>query len=186
MKSLEILALGVRLVGIYFLLNILSFWAGSYGPIIYQWMYVGVDESIAQLNLQLLLFYSIVGLFSLLACFVLIRFPLTVSGWLLPRSKADEPVFNGSIEDLKIAAFIIMGVYILSWAVPGFFYNTAMLIKLQNPQFMALYHRDEGVEYIIRALVSVLEIAVGLYLCLQARGLNALINRLRWAGLSRK
>src|SRR5690554_4336566 len=112
MKSIEVLALGIRLVGIISVFQIFKFFAFSYASI-QQWMYQNPDESI----IVWLVLYGLTGLFLIIVCFFLIKFPISFSRWLLPKADNEEAIFNGSIDDLRIAAFTVMGVYILSWAI---------------------------------------------------------------------
>lgn len=170
MKSIEILALGIRLVGIYFIIQTLKFFAYSYNSI-QQWGVTGVFES----TTIFYIIYGVAGLVFLLTCFFLIRFPVTVAGWLLPRTNNDEPLFNGSISDLSIAAFTILGVYILSWAIPDFFYNAGTMIYIASLDSEQPYNISDFGVYIVNEVVTVLEIGIGLYLCLKAKGLYALI-----------
>lgn len=179
MKSIEVLALGVRLVGIISIFEILQFFAYSYRSI-QQWMYQNPGESI----IVWLVLYGLIGFFLIVVCFCLIKFPLSFSRWLLPKADNGEAIFNGSIDDLKIAAFTVMGVYILSWAVPDFIYNASMLFHIKNEGMMSPYNTSARNEYIIQELITVLEVGIGLYLCLQAKGLNNLL--LKFRGLSPK
>jgi Ca2+/Na+ antiporter len=177
MKSIDILVIGIRLVGIVFILRLVQYLSESYESI-YRWTLAAPEESLT----FVLLIYGTFGLAFAVICFILIKFPLTVSRWLLPKSKDDEPVFNGSIDDLRIAAFTIIGVYIVSWAIPDLFYNVSMLVKLQSETAVKLYSSDSIIDFMIRTGMTVLEIFIGLYLCLQAKGLNNLILKFRGLG----
>lgn len=179
MKSIEVLALGIRLVGIVSIFEILQFFAFSYRSL-QQWMYVNPGESVV----SWLILYGIIGLIFIVVCFFLIRFPITCSRWLLPKVESAEPIFNGSIDDLRIAAFTVIGVYILSRAVPDLFYNASMLLHIKGEGMMSPYDISAKKEYVIQALITVLEVGIGLYLCLQAKGLNNLL--LKFRGLSPK
>lgn len=178
MKSIEILALGIRIVGILMIVEIIQYLAYSYTSI-HQWMYARPDDSIT----MWLVYHGVVGSALIVFCFVLLKLPLTVSRWLLPKAKADEPIFSGSIDDLRIAAFMIIGVYILSSAIPDFVHNASMILYLSGEEMMKLYNPNEISEYIIKELDSALKIGIGLYLCLQAKGLNALLLKIRGLGV---
>jgi len=177
MKSIEVLALGIRLVGIWVIIEILQYLAYSYSSI-QQWMYASPGESVA----MWIVYHGVVGVAMVVFSFILIKFPVTVSHWILPKTNNDEPVFNGSIDDIRIAAFTIIGVYILSWAIPDFFYNASILLFLNNEGAINTYHAKEKIEYIIDEVITVLEIAIGLYLCFQAKGLNSLLMKMRGLG----
>ena len=177
MKSIVILALGIRLVGIYFILKILQFVAHSYSSI-QQWKYINPGESIA-LSLTV---FSVIGIILLILAYFLIKYPTIVAKWILPKPQSNEPVFNGSISDLNIAAFTILGVYILSWSIPDFFYNGSMIFYLNYTGVEDLYNNDSLNTHIINQVITVLEISIGLYLCLKAKGLYTLILRLRGLG----
>lgn len=177
MKSIEVLALGIRVIGIFSILEILQFTATSYAAI-QQWAYVNPGESIT----AWLVLYGCIGLLLIAVCFLLIKFPITVSRLLLPNANDDEPVFNGSADDLRISAFIIIGVYILSWAIPDFIYNASMLLRMRSEGILHLYNQSTKGEIIIQEIITVLEIVIGLYLCLQAKGLNTLLLKFRGLG----
>ena len=177
MKSIEILALGIRLVGIAAIFQLLQFFGYS-ATSIQQWLYSHPGESFT----WLISVYGAICIVFAIMCFLLIKFPITVSRWLLPKTTNDEPVFNGSIDDLRIAAFTVMGVYILSWAVPDLFYNAGTLLQLNDERMMGLYNPDDKNALILDEIITIMEISIGLYLCLQAKGLNNLLLKLRGLG----
>lgn len=174
MKSIEVLALGIRIVGIFAVLKLLQFFSYSYA-MTQRWALSNPGESVS----MWLAVYGVSGLVLVAACFVLIRFPMIISNWLLPKTDKDEPVFSGGIDDLTIAAFTILGVYILSSAIPDLVHNLGMLVQMRSQGIMDLYNAGGRNEYIVKALATILQIGIGLYLCFQAKGLNALLLKFR-------
>lgn len=177
MKSIELLALGIRLVSIGFSLKLLQFMVYGFNAI-QHWRVSSPDESV---TLWLAL-YGVSTVVLAAACYVVIRFPLCLSRWLLPKAKQDEPVFNGSINDLSIAAFMVLGVYILSGAIPDLLYHAGMLIQMyQGDDMIKLHGASAKQEKLIAILSVAVEAGIGVYLCLQAKALNALLLKLRRA-----
>ena len=174
MKSIEILALGIRVVGIMFILQVLGFIGHGYA-LMETISHFGEDAGMA----PWLVFYVVSWLVLSIICFVLIKYPLPVARRMLPRVDNDEPVFNGSIDDLAIAAFMVLGVYILTWAVPDFFHNLGIILRIYNEVTANLYNKGSLYDAVLRQAITVMEIGIGVYLCLQARGLNNLLRRLR-------
>ena len=81
MKSIEILAIGIRLVGVFALLLAFSSMSKSY--ITYQ-------ESLNSSSLDFSMFGYVSlgqGVILLIASLVMFKFPITLSKWLLPKTK---------------------------------------------------------------------------------------------------
>jgi hypothetical protein len=170
MKSIELLALGLRLLGIYGLMKGVQQLALSFTYI----QQVSAPIYDGSLLIVYVAYGAATALVFLLS-FLLLKFPISVAKWLMPRTSGDGVVFNGSAEDIQIAAFIVLGIYILSWSIPDFFHNAALLWMAQEADYSA----GDKTNILTNEIVTVIEMGIGLYLCLQAHGLNALLRKLR-------
>ena len=176
MKSIELLSTGIRLLGIY--VFIYAFRTGIYQyQAVMQFRSTSQDDMVAFTYLALIQ----VGLL-FIASFLMFKFPVSLAKWLLPKTKENEVVFDGSAKDIEISIFTIIGVYILSWAIPDLFHNGIWWWYSTHSEISGMWEQGGGNEYIINQIVTVLEIAIGLYLCLRAQGLSNLLRRLREAG----
>ena len=173
MKSIELLSTGIRLLGIYVFLY-------SIRVSIYQYQAIIQFKSSSQDDVATFIYLGAAQFICLfVASIIMFKFPVSVSSWILPKTKVNEPVFNGTSQDIEISFFIIIGVYILSWSMPDLLNNAIWLWYIKSSGNLGF-----GVEskYIINEVVTVVEISVGLYLCLQAKGLSALIRSFRQVG----
>lgn len=176
MKSIELLAIGIRVLGIFALI-----YAIKTG--LYQYQIILQFQSNVENELTLVRFLATaqVGLL-LAAALLMIKFPVSVSNWLLPKSKNQEPILNGSVHDVETAAFVIIGVYILSFAIPDVFDNGIWWWYSSHGETSRLWGQDGSHKYLINQAVTVIEMAIGLFLCLRANGLSGLLRRFREAG----
>lgn len=175
MKGIELLALGLRLVGIYGLLRGIQFISIAIGTIRqYSVMMPGED---------LLLWYVIFGVSLVvyfLAVLALIVFPASIAAKLIPKGDEQAPLVQVSAAELQVIAFTVLGVYILSWSLPDLVYNVA---SLWNTVRMGdVYAPHIFSEHVINTCVTTLEVGIGLYLTFQAEGLTRLIRMIRGLG----
>jgi len=175
MKGIELLALGLRLVGIYGLLKGIQFVSIAIGSV-RQYSMMMPDEDFS-------LWYGIFGVSLLvyfLAALVLIVFPVKIAKRLMPRSDEQAPLIQISAQELQVVAFTILGVYVLSWAIPdlvsraAFLWNTVRMDDFYGPTALG--------ERVISTCVSVLQVGIGLYLSLQSKGLSRVLMAIRGLG----
>lgn len=168
MKVVEMLAVGLRLMGVYLvysvfhtLLSRFSYWSAMQTQLEGQsyWM-------IGLIILEALIFAAI--------AFLLLRFPVTVARWLLGRQAGAEPVLQGSLNDLQTVLFCVVGVYVLSQSLPCLAESLLWLAGDMGDSQDSLW-----LPRVIPVLVGLLQTALGVYLTLQAKGLSLLLSRLR-------
>lgn len=176
MKSIELLATGLRLVGIYLIVVTVQTGLSNYQAL------VQFSGAATQANLDGFFLYVVLHVFLLgAASVILIRFPSAIARWLIPETKKDDVVLNGSAKDIQTTLFCVLGIYILSWAVPDLFHNLLWL-WFEARQRAGIGEDREFSVVTLSLLVTLIEIAVGLYLTLQAAGLSHLLWRFRTAG----
>lgn len=176
MKSIELLSTGIRLLGIYIFL-----YAIRTG--VYQYQAVLQFRSNSQDDMAVYTYVALIQVSLLfIASFLMFKFPVSLAKWLLPKTKENEVILDGSAKDIEISIFAVIGVYILSWAIPDLFHNGLWWWYSTHSEIRGLWETGRGIEYKMDQVVTVLEIAIGLYLCLRAQGLSNLLRKLREAG----
>lgn len=175
MNTIELLAVGVRLLGVYFLLQFVQFLGSSYSS------YYQMASSLPEFNPFFVAGgYAFTAMLMLAFALVFIKFPATVAGWLVPKIDKDSSTISGSLIELQLTGFTLLGVYILSWAIPDLIHNSALLAVI--PHYDESYLISDRPYDVINIVVTAVEIVIGLFLTLQAKGLVRLINKFRYAG----
>lgn len=176
MKSIELLSTGIRLLGIYVFI-----YAIRTG--IYQYQAVLQFRSNSQDDMAIYTYVALIQVGLLFfASLLMFKFPVSLAKWLLPKSKENEVALDGSAKDIEVSIFAVIGVYILSWAIPDLFHNGLWWWYSTHSEISGMWKHGGPNEYKINQIVTVLEIAIGLYLCLRAQGLSNLLRKLREAG----
>jgi hypothetical protein len=175
MKSLELLAIGVRLMGIYTIIYALR-------------SAINVNRLLEQFNYQIhqdptFGLAMMVGevVLMVVAAIIMLRFPLTISRWLLPKTKEGEMVLKGEPQDIEWVLYSVLGIYILASALPDLVQNGLSWWYIGHASEYAQSYKER---YIVYEVATVVEIGIGLYLCLRAEGLMRLLKRLRHAGVN--
>jgi len=166
MKINEILSIAIRIFGI-----LLFFVTLRDAP---QWLSsmnlfrpAGFEDSPS----RILQYGMVISFFA--ASFFMIKFPGVISRMLITPSSKDAPLIEENGQAIQIAGITIVGVYVLTWAIPDLFYNAFVMWEIAH------YERTQNQTIIFREVVTVIEIAIGLYLSLGAKGLTNAINKLR-------
>ncbi len=177
MKSIELLATGIRLLGIYVFIN-----AAQMGITQYSMNYQLNNNFYEGAEIYLYAGIILTGVLVFISL-IMLKFPVTIANWLLPKTKGDEVVFDGSARDIEVSAFVIIGVYILSWTIPDLLDNGLQLWRIAERESLGhSWGSQYKHEYVFNEMVTVLEIAIGIFLCLRARGLSYLLYKIREAG----
>jgi hypothetical protein len=163
MKITEVTALGIRIFGILFLLKLASSFAA--------W-YMSIDTSVepSYSKIQLLFTYILPFLFSLMA----IKFPVFLAKLLVSSSSQPSKELETDGKSIQLAAFVIFGVFILSYAIPNFIHSALMIIALNNAEAQI-----DKYPYYIKEITTTIELSIGLYLAIGANGIYKTIARLR-------
>ncbi|MDP1521487.1 hypothetical protein Q8A57_10950 [Porticoccus litoralis] len=176
MKSIELLSTGIRLLGIYVFLSAIGSGATQYQAVV-QFRSISQDDMAV---------FTYVGLaqvvLMVIAALFMVKFPVSLAKLILPKTKNNEVALNGSVKDIEVSLFAVIGVYILSWAIPDFFHNGLWWWYSSHSQISGMWEQGGEAEYVINQIVTVMEIAIGVYLCLRAQGLSTLLRRFREAG----
>lgn len=173
MTVLQLLAIGIRLGGIALL--ILSIKEIVHADQLYS-MQLSVPN-LDQSGYALTSVFLAVGY--LLLSFLFIKFPATVSRWLLPKTQDESTVIKGSFDEFQGVCLVIIGIYILTWAVPDLVHNISRIVFLGELYEYNDLSRREDKLYLFSTLV---EILVGLFLVFGSRGISSLVARFRYAG----
>jgi len=169
MQSIEVLGVGIRVLGIFLLITLLREM-----PLIIETIsqYKNLDPN-ANGSMTI---YAALSLMFIMCSLVMIKFPISISKLLIPKTQVSSPELNSNLVALQITAITILGLFILSRAVPDLINNIISLLNAKSYR----PNDDAGIAYIWNSLITTLiEIAIGLYCTLNSSGLIKIINRLR-------
>lgn len=160
----QILIVGIRLLVIFWFLSLL----GQVGVIL---------NTIQNAEISARPFLISLGL-QLVAVVVLWLFPATLASRLLRAGNV--PVEAGAVafDEWRELMFVGLGIFVLTRAIPDMIY---WMILATAPESS---FPDFSFEQKTNALVSLLELAIGLVLTLGASGVGALIQKGRRAGVA--
>jgi hypothetical protein len=115
----------------------------------------------------------------ILAAVLMWYFPLALANKLIPDIKTKDapvPLDAGGIETV---AFTIMGLWVLTNAIPDIFHWAIYVYQVKNKHFG---FADFAPEHIGNIVSTVVEFVIGFWLLFGSRGLLGLIRRARHAG----
>ncbi|WP_066963055.1 hypothetical protein [Microbulbifer sp. Q7] len=170
MKSHELLSVGLRVCGVLLIflgLRTISSQYMSLGMLSYNG-----DERIR--------IYALVTVIEIALIFIvaltLLKFPNLVAKKLLPRDSDDKYELSKNGKEFLSITFCLLGVYILSWAIPDLINNGMWLIHFSE----RAYTSDSNyAETVIAQITTVVEIVIGGFLCFGASGLGNVLWKLR-------
>ena len=169
MQSIEVLAVGIRILGIFLLVTLLR----EMPLIIETISQYGSMDSKPNNSMTI---YALLSLVFILLSLIMIKFPLSVSKLLISKSSVSSEKLDSNSHVVQTTAIVILGVFILSRAIPDLVNN---IIALRNAKVYMPFD-DAGLAYIWNSLITTLvEIAIGLYCTLNSEGILKLIKRLR-------
>ncbi|TYK64122.1 hypothetical protein CWS31_017365 [Colwellia echini] len=171
MQSIESLALGVRLLGIFLFVTLLRDMPLTIETIS---QYKSFDPS---LNTSFTMnFYTAVSVISIAFSLAMIKFPVFISKKLIAKTITKSPIISSDLDIAKVTGITLLGIYILSWAIPDLVNN---LIGLSQAKEYAP-HDKANIAYIWNSLITtVVEIGIGLYCMFSASGLIKLVKMAR-------
>ncbi len=106
-------------------------------------------------------------------------FPLSVARKLVPKTALDQPT-TLPVEQVQSVGFALLGLWVLTRAIPQVFFYAVMIYHANRPQSaFALEPRN----YASMAYTFV-ELALGIWLVLGAKGLRGVLRWARTAGTS--
>lgn len=169
MKVIEFLGLGIRVLGIFLFATLLREIP----------MQIETITQVIQMQPEAnstMTIYASLSLIFLLISLVMIIFPITVAKIIHPRSLSTSPDLAVNKDIFQATAFVVLGVYILSWATPDLVNN---IIAMLNAKTYAPYD-EANIAYIWNAIITTLvELGIGLYCTLNADGVIKVIRKLR-------
>ena len=117
------------------------------------------------------------GLALVLICLVLWFFPLTVAKELIPFESGQPTTL--SQDSILSIAFVILGLWVLSTAIPDMVYWS---IVISQSREMGLSWQDAAADVKGNTYATILEIIIGLWLLLGAKGLKNILLAVRALG----
>ncbi|GAB2524116.1 hypothetical protein [Microbulbifer agarilyticus] len=172
MKFQDLVTVGVKICGILLIFLGLR-------TISLQYSFLNALVGNGDDSIRVYTFITVLEVFLIFLCaLVFIKFPNLVARKLFPKEVELNLNLSQDAERLISVFCCILGIYILSWAIPDFINNALMISFLSKSMYMSdvVY-----VETIFAEIVTVVEISVGLFLCMRSAGLSALVWRFRGA-----
>jgi len=173
MTKTQLVALGVRIAGIMLLIYTLQNGVSFITTFISQ-------DSYKNMVLAIMLMVAIFLTTSLL----FIKFPLTIASKLLPKVGDDKLEWNISLVEVYMAAYFLLGLFLLVTTVPQLFYWLVYGYMYKNTEPPT--YNEFGPDDIASMVLVTVKLILGVWLLLGARGLWGLVYKLRNAGLKSK
>ncbi len=168
MTNAQILAIGIRLFCIWLAVYVLRDLPGLWSLNTQQFPDRGLAISVI-----------VVAVVLVALVIALWMFPLSVARKLLPRGGMDEPA-RLPVEQLERAGFCLLGLWVLTDAIPSLFYYAVMVYHFTRPDTRI----DLRTENLAGLLHTAVQLALAIWLLFGARGLLGLIRWARTAGTS--
>ncbi|WP_293267914.1 hypothetical protein [Neptunomonas sp.] len=171
MKDIELLGVGLRLLGIACII----FAIGKTGEgisFIYQYSNIdlGVNPIIYKITVWLpLIFIYAVGIF-------FIKFPILCAKKFLQKTSAKTEDIDFNQSAITISGLILLGIYLLTIAIPDLAYN---ILYLYQQNSLGYSDTPQISETYIHFIFTAIQFSLGLYLALGASGIYKFICRLR-------
>lgn len=167
MKLVEVVAIGIRLIGILMIFLVLR----DTPQLIATMKSTTVESGGSDTVMYMFVWFLLLAL-----ALLLIKFPLTFSKILISETESGAVIIEKDGEAIQVAGFILIGIYTLTWAIPDLFHN-AMLLWHYKKHYP---HRPDLIsDVVINELITLLEIAIGVLLAIKSKGVVSLVRRLR-------
>lgn len=168
MKIIEVLAIAIRLLGIWLLIRMLES--------LPDWLQVmaiidsgrPLPEHIAYIP------YAIFAALALIA-FLMLKLPTKLAELLVGNLRSDSPLLEEKGQAIQIAGITIIGIYMLTRAIPDLFHNAGMLWATSKHLMGA---SDLWVTN-LNIAITLIELGIGFYCALGAQGITKVIHKLR-------
>jgi hypothetical protein len=168
MKIYELTAIAARIFAICLFLYALRSFAGfvrDIGP-----------ASHENLTVSIFYFTGMVFIPAVIAA-IIWKFPLTIARAFLPAIKTEEVRISDSNAFLP-AALIVLGIYVLTYAVPDLLYHITIFYMVARGRSASMLIENPH-ESIATFIVTVLEIMIAFWLILGNAGIINIIRRIR-------
>lgn len=112
-----------------------------------------------------------------IAAVVLWKIPLTLAGYIIPGNES-ESVRSLAAKDLQTVGFSVMGLYITALGIIDLSHD---ITRLYGEVGYIPRNQPVHPQYIASAVSSAVEFVIGLFMLFSAKGLSAIVTRLRSA-----
>jgi len=171
MKDLEFCGIGFRLIGIVCIIFAIGKTAEGVNAI-YQFnaLDMGLNPATYKITVWVpILIIYVVGL-------ALVKFPISIAKIVLPRTSSQTENINISQNTITIAGTTILGVYLLTMALPDLAFNILLIYQQYNYGLSENFQITETFIYLVSTGI---EFGLGLYLVFGSKGLLNFIHKIR-------
>jgi len=172
MKSIEIYGVGIRLIGVYLIFNCVQTALEYFQSL----NIVGISDTHG-MGLYLTI-ASIEVLFLAIAAAIFIKFPLTLAKWLSPASSTEDLSFSKNSNAILDVLVCLLGIYILSWAIPDLVDNSLFIHLNKDNEFQTQAVSDTYVAL----YTTVVEIGIGVCFAVWGSSFTNALRRVRSFG----
>lgn len=177
MSIIQLFALAIRVVGVYWLfLAVMQI--GFYGLATMHLEAILVDGG-TMYDIAQLAWSSVYILVTIL----MIIFPVKLAQWLIPGKVNHTNSEDLPVERLILSALVVAGVIIVAQAIPNVVNSGVWLWYTTSGQVNNRLVPGSSAEYMIGILTAVVELAIGLYLMFGAQGLQKMMSKFRRLGV---
>lgn len=172
MNIIQILAVGIRVLGIFVILvtlRDLPQWAVTMQQ-------AGVDYTTGEADLTAYYYFIVFTIIVLGVALLMIVFPETLSKKLVRNSEAKTELSNIKLESVQLGGLFLLGAYILSWAIPDLVHNGLYVWQLRNTIGLDI---EPAATYKNLLIVTLVEIVIGIYLMFGSKGLVNIVKNFR-------
>lgn len=162
MTKPEIVSLSFKLAGIYCLVGSISYLP----PVI---------SNAGSPGMGLYAVSSITGFATLLLLAVYLIFSSRLPARIASSMIQEEKKVSFALQDIQVLAFSIIGVWLLSAAIPGLVRYVMLIVVRHSPAQPSARIGDQG--YLPELVADVLKVALGIYLFLSGKGVARLWQR---------
>jgi hypothetical protein len=172
MTDKQWVALGVRIAGI--ILGLLSF-------SLFAKFLVYYDYELTRKNPEYLLYVVTMGLLFCLTVLMII-FPSTVAGRIIPEKINEASIVNESVSHIQASILSVAGVIILAIRLPDLMFWIVYVVQLNK---LERIQGPTDPDIAAPIVTTFIEIAIALWLTFGSRGVVGMIRRFREAGLNK-
>lgn len=170
MKTIEIVAMLTRVLGIYLIVKFFEYLYAVYQQLFL--MHFATNTEFFYLKVVMIVVLSIL----LIVALVLVKFPTTVAKALYPGDLNAVVEIKSNFDDYAALISIAFGFYMLTWVIPDLVHNFLFLIYYKGQMD---FYAAQFWEVVFNQIVTVVELFMSGYLILGSRMTARILRKFR-------
>ena len=172
MNTLHLLSVGIRILGIYLVVTTLRDFP--------QWWIttreLGLDVVTGEVDLSAFYYFLVLTSVVVVAGLLMIAFPDTITKKLTRSDAIENGLDNLRLESIQYGGLFLLGVYILSWAIPDTVHYSLLLFQASKA---FEFNIEPTITYKNSLIVILVDLGIGLYLVFGSKSIVNFVNKLR-------